>query len=538
MKSRRLKVSVLIISLLVLTAGIGHSGNSTLSLPPAAATESIKPEDLLAHEEFLASDELGGRYTFSDSNRIAARYLASRLRSFGYRGGAGEGSFFQPLDLQTKKLSADQTFLELPTEAGAKRFQHGGGFTLFAADASSQVEADLVYVRFGVTLPERGYDDYANVDVKGKIAVVLLSGLPDVGKEGSRLTNQEYNFNRKLSNALSHGAKAVIFIRNSSRGNPPRGNISTREQIVARNENAPQNAGISLTAGDGLATEIFSGTGISTENFSSAQTAPEPKALGKTVKLQVTVEQQTQPAQNVIGILDGSDARLRNEYIVFSAHYDHLQTRDGQIYNGADDDGSGTSAVLEIAQAFTIGERPKRSILVIFHTGEEIGLLGAKHFVEHPTVPLTSIVTDLNIDMIGRSRSPQDTHPANQELSDSNTVYLIGSDKLSRELHELSEQTNKETEQMTFDYRYNSENHPQRLYYRSDHYMYAEKGIPVIFYFTGLHQDYHRPTDDVEKIDFQKMTRITRLIFATGWRIANLDHRLKLNGSANNQRAN
>jgi len=244
--------------------------------------------------------------------------------------------------------------------------------------------------------------------------------------------------------------------------------------------------------------------------------------------VRIAFETHRQQAANVIGILDGADPERRNEYVLLSAHYDHLQTRDGQIYNGADDDASGTATVLEIAQAFTIGERPKRSILVIFHTAEEVGLLGSKYFVTHPTVPLNAIVANLNVDMVGRTRAPNDMNPANRELSDANTLYLIGSDKLSRELHELSEQTNRDTERFNLDYRYNREDHPQRLYYRSDHYNYAQRGIPVIFYFTGLHEDYHRPTDDTEKLDFEKMARIGRLIFATAWRIANLEHRLRV----------
>jgi Zn-dependent M28 family amino/carboxypeptidase len=231
--------------------------------------------------------------------------------------------------------------------------------------------------------------------------------------------------------------------------------------------------------------------------------------------------------QNVIGILNGADPQLKREYVMFSAHMDHLEARGTEIFNGADDDASGTSAVLEIAQAFTLGPAPRRSIIIMFHTGEEEGLWGSKYFVQHPTVPLQSIVVDLNVDMIGRSRAPGDTNPANNELSDNNTVYLIGSDKLSQELHQLSEQTNQDTVKMNLDYRYNRQDHPYRLYYRSDHWNYAKNGIPVIFYFTGLHEDYHQPTDDVEKLDFEKMTRITRLIFTTGWRIANLDHRLK-----------
>jgi len=527
--------------LLAVTGALGLTGNGTLPLPPTAAQESIKPEDLLSHAEFLASDELGGRYVTSPSNRIAARYLASRLRSYGYRGGAADGSFLQEIELVTRKIAPDRTFLEIRSPAGLKRFQLGADFTVVGANVSTDFQADLVYVRFGVTLPELGYDDYAHVDVKGKIAVAALATLPAVMKDGRPLTRQDYNLNRKVNNALAHGARAIILIPDAQGPAIPRGfgGLPAIEEVSIAGEEAPsQSRALTIIAGPTLADEILSETEMTRANLSSSVSAPQSKNLGKTAHLIVAYDTRQQHTQNVVGILDGSDPQLRNEFIVFSAHYDHLQSRNGQVYNGADDNASGTSAVLEIAQAFTIGERPKRSILIIFHTGEEVGLLGSKYFVTHPTVPLRSIVVNLNIDMIGRSRSPQDANPADQELSGSNTLYLIGSDKLSKELHELSEQTNKDTERFNLDYRFNSDAHPQRLYYRSDHYNYAKNGIPVIFYFTGFHQDYHRPTDDVEKLDLQKMTRITRLIFATGWRIANLDHRLKLNEAVNAQRTN
>jgi Zn-dependent M28 family amino/carboxypeptidase len=197
------------------------------------------------------------------------------------------------------------------------------------------------------------------------------------------------------------------------------------------------------------------------------------------------------------------------------------------VYNGADDDGSGTVSVLEIAQAFSIGPRPKRSILIVFHTGEELGLFGSEYNTDYePVVPVGKLVANLNIDMIGRSRSDTDQDPRDAYLTDKNSVYVIGSDKLSTELHRLSEETNAETARLRFDYTYNDETHPERFYYRSDHYNYAKHGVPIIFYFTGVHRDYHQPTDDIDRIDFDKMERIDRMIFALGWRVANLDHRL------------
>lgn len=538
MKHRAMKKSLVVALVLLPVVAWGGGDSSTRPLPSAAALDSITPEELRAHVEFLASDELGGRYVASSSNHIAARYLASQLRRYGYRGGAADGSFFQKFDISVRRLVGDRTRLEITGPAGKKTFAYGRDFILFGPRGARTLDGELVFVRHGVSLPEVNYDDYARVDVKGKIVVATFNTVPAVTRNGAPLTSRDYPWNQKVAAAAARGAQAIIFLRNPQEAPLPRaGGPGLGEQVsLADDDPTPSSPIVIVFAGPDLAADLCASAGIALEALSSSDALPEPKSLGLIGHLDVAFEIQRYETQNVIGILDGSDPQRRNEYVAISAHYDHVQTRNGQIYNGADDDASGTSAVLEIAQAFTIGERPKRSILIIFHTAEEVGLLGSRYFVTHPSVPLTSIVANLNIDMIGRSRSPQDANPANRELSDANTLYLIGSDKLSRELHELSEQTNQETEKMIFDYRYNREDHPERLYYRSDHYNYARNGIPVIFYFTGLHEDYHRPSDDVEKLDFQKMTRITRLIFATGWRIANLDHRLKVDGSPPGQR--
>jgi Zn-dependent M28 family amino/carboxypeptidase len=256
--------------------------------------------------------------------------------------------------------------------------------------------------------------------------------------------------------------------------------------------------------------------------------ALKPQALPASARFTMTIDQRTETTQNVVGVLEGADPKLKHEYVGFSAHYDHLKTgANGEIYHGADDDGSGTSAVLEIAESMSL-RRPKRSIFVIFHVGEELGLLGAKYNADvKPAVPLEQLVVDLNIDMIGRSRPANDTNKDNEVLSGPNTVYVVGSDRISRQLHQLSEETNAQSARLNFDYTYNDPNHPERIYFRSDHWEYAKHGVPIIFYFTGVHADYHQPTDTIEKLDFEKMTKVARLVYETGWRIANLPNRLE-----------
>lgn len=224
-------------------------------------------------------------------------------------------------------------------------------------------------------------------------------------------------------------------------------------------------------------------------------------------------------SENILAFIEGSEKP--EEVIVISAHYDHVGMSKGEIYNGADDDGSGTVALLEIAEAFEMakksGHGPKRSILFLHVTGEEHGLLGSKYYSENPIFPLANTVVDLNIDMIGRC------DPGN---CGKDYVYVIGSEMLSTELKKISEQANKETVNLELNYRYDDPNDTERLYYRSDHYNFAKNGIPVAFYFDGIHEDYHKPTDTPDKIDYVALRKRAQLVFATAWEIANRKDRI------------
>ena len=240
-------------------------------------------------------------------------------------------------------------------------------------------------------------------------------------------------------------------------------------------------------------------------------------------KMTLTIKGEEIDTENVIAIIEGSEKP--EEYLVISSHLDHIGTHEGEINNGADDDGSGTVTLLEIAEAFqksvADGNGPKRSIIFLHVTGEEKGLLGSEYYTNNPLYPLVNTVANLNIDMVGR------TDP--KRVNDNpNYIYLIGSDRLSTELHEISEEVNKATVNIDLDYTYNARDDPNRFYSRSDHYNFAKNNIPVIFYFNGTHDDYHKPTDTVEKIEFDLMETRARLIFATAWELANRVERIKL----------
>ena len=225
--------------------------------------------------------------------------------------------------------------------------------------------------------------------------------------------------------------------------------------------------------------------------------------------------------ENVLGYIEGTD--LKDELIIITAHYDHLGKHDSLIFNGADDDASGVAGAMEIAEAFMIAKKegfgPRRSVLIMPVSGEEKGLLGSKYYTDNPIYPLEKTVANLNIDMIGRL---DDWH------DNGNYVYLIGSDRLSLELHNINEEINSKYIGLDLDYRFNDEEDPNRYYYRSDHYNFAKNNIPVIFYFNGIHEDYHRPSDTIEKLDFNKIETITRLVFLTAWELANREERIKL----------
>ena len=308
-----------------------------------------------------------------------------------------------------------------------------------------------------------------------------------------------------------------------------------------------------ITAGDDFFEFIFAASGVNyaaTKGLAGAAEPLPPVALKKaTITINVDAEYtvvQTRLTRNVVGTVEGSDPNLKDTYVMFGAHYDHIgyeqtappedrggfaaaapggctgQSRDTPragdvINNGADDDGSGTVALMAIAKAFATAPAPKRSLLFVWHAGEESGLLGSRYMADYPEVPLDKVAAQLNIDMIGRNRCDR--------RSESNTVYVVGSDRISTELHNLNEDANASLQTpMTLDYEMNDPADPESIYTRSDHYSYAAKGVPIIFYTTGLHRDYHSVTDEVGKIEFGKMAHIAQLVYTTGWKVANLDH--------------
>ncbi|HUR37445.1 MAG TPA: M28 family peptidase [Terriglobales bacterium] len=512
----------------ILCATALFAAEPAVPAPPKAAVSAINATEMRKHLEFLSSPELGGRYTLSPNFAISAKYLASRLKAYGYKGAGANGSYLQSFDIVSAKQDPEKSKLSLTI--GKESSQPAYGDFYSATRFTGSAEGGIVFVGYGISSPAQKHDDYAGLDVKGKIVLIVTGAPPSI--DASKMEDKEQDEGA----ARAHGAVGVIRVPSPNyvraMANPAYKENASRFTLNRLGaEKADKLPIIRLTPA--LADKLLAlvGTTVEKVNETAKTGAPlAPKALDASASFTAAVTETKVTTQNVVATLEGTDPKMKDEYIAFSAHYDHLNANaKGEMYPGADDDGSGTTAVLNIAQAMAM-QPPKRSVFVIFHAGEELGLLGSQYNTDYaPAVPLEKLVVDLNIDMIGRSRMPGDTEKANEALTGPDAIYLIGADRISKELHNISEAANARTEKLKFDYTMNDPKHPERIYFRSDHWNYAKHGIPIIFYFDGIHVDYHKPTDTVDKIDFDKMTKVSRLVYETGWTIGNMDHRLKKN---------
>jgi hypothetical protein len=563
MKKNRL-LSILLIAALAAPVPAIYAQATAVSKSTATASSSssargsvdyITAARMKDYLSFVASDELEGRDTPSPGLDRAAKYIADHLKSWGVKPAGDDGTYFQRIALRRTKVDAAGT----RAEVNGQVFSFGED--LIAQPIAGTASAPLVFVNHGWVVKSKNLNPYQNIDVKDKI-MVALGGIPKSLALTDLAGKQGVDWANPIDYAREHGAKGLIYIPSEQAlANWPQTRRVVTETGTLQVEkflkpDAPQMPIVPIS--NRVAAALFEGE-KQAESILNRETSDqvEPFELGrdKKVSLTVAVRTETLSTQNVIGVLEGSDPVLKNEYVALGAHYDHVgkgttvedphrfpakdKTTTDMIYNGADDDGSGTVAVLMMAEALARGKRPKRSVLFVWHCGEEKGLWGSQYFTEHPTVPLRQIVTQLNIDMIGRSRPQGDTNPANDNLVKPNEVFIIGSKMMSTELGDLSEAVNKSYLNLSFNYKFDDPKDPEQYFYRSDHFNYARKGIPIIFYMDGDHEDYHRPSDSIEKIDFQQMEKITRTVFATAWELANaaqrprVDKQLPFETSAN-----
>lgn len=523
-----MKKNALLISILCLSATFMQA-NAQKIADKYAKTITVK--DLRKHLTFIASDSLKGRDTGSPEQKVAAEYIAKQFSNYGFKAPVNGKSHLQSVDLVKRGWG------DFYLKTNNKEFKYLSDFIANSISPMPQEDNfETVFVGYGIE--DKALNDYESTKVNGKI-VVAFEGEPRLA-DGSYLISGNTEMSKwskgdawkeKMATAKSKGAKALLLISKQNVEEFEKV-IKQRQTMLKRFGNArinfaeekdPQSSDFGvLTIGPTMAAELFNTTVAELSIL-------KEKAITKSVanqlekqSVKIKIERTVQPVEtyNVLGYLEGTDKK--DELVIVTSHYDHVGVTDGKIYNGADDDGSGTVSVLEVAQAFSeaakSGNKPRRSMLFMTVTGEEKGLLGSEYYVRHPVFPLESTVCDINIDMVGRTDKEHE--------GKGDYIYVIGSDKLSSELHASLIEQNAKHNPIDLDFRFNDPNDPNRFYYRSDHYNFAKNKIPVAFFFNGVHDDYHQPTDDVEKIEFDKMEKRAKLVFYLAWDIANRDKRI------------
>lgn len=484
----------------------------------------INPDDARKHLSILASDEFEGRETGKAGATKAANYIAAEFRKLGLAAPV-QNSYFQDVPLSETSFIVSSFMINGSSLSNWKDFY-------FAATpgGTTSVEAkDIVFVGYGISTDS--YDDLADLDIAGKVVLVINSGEPNKGGISAiTKTGDQSNWsrdrgmrirllrNKRAALILAVGPEVALMLPvNGGKGPKPRMAIKAAEVMPLQQQTPVVN--ISPAVAD----MFLKGSGKTYEalkNKIDSTSAPQSQVVKADFKTTFGTRVTDVHAVNVLGFMEGTD--LKDEVLVFSAHYDHLGLNPegaDKVYNGADDDGSGTTAILEIARAFSNakkeGKGPRRSILFLGNVGEEEGLFGSEWYTSNPVFPLENTITDLNIDMIGR------VDP--DHAADPNYCYLVGSGKLSTDLKKISEAVNATYTKLQLDYKYDDPKDPEQIYYRSDHYNFAKYGVPIIFYFNGIHADYHKPSDEISKINFDMLVKRAQLVFYTGWELANRD---------------
>jgi hypothetical protein len=497
--------------------------------------QAIRAAELKDFLYFVASDEMEGRNTPSRGLDTTAKFIATNLSMWGLKPGGDDGTYFQKIILVQNKVDPEGGSVEI----GGQKLTFGVDY--LPGYSGGSAKGGLVYAGNGWVVKAKNIDPYKDLDVRGKI-IVAAADLPPKGLSYGELHGKQgEDFSMPTDYAAQHGAAGVILIpssRSLGTWNARRKAITQPSRAVVEKFQVSPNSVPVITLSEKMVGTLFAGEKVDGATIVKHAGSNDPVesfelSASKEVSFTVAAQKEKVMTQNVVAICEGSDPVLKNEYVAIGAHYDHVGIGDkpingDAIYNGADDDGSGTVSVMALAEAFAKGPPPKRSILFVWHCGEEKGLWGSRYFTENPTVPLKQIVTQLNIDMIGRSKKIGDTNPKNAELSGPNEIYVIGSKMMSSQLGELSEAVNKSFLKLSFNYKYDDPKDPNRFFFRSDHFNYAQKGIPIIFYFDGVHEDYHQPSDSPDKIDYLKMEKVARTIYVTGLTIANLPARPKV----------
>jgi Peptidase family M28 len=499
-------------------------------IPELRAANSISAKSLRNHLTILASDSLEGRETGKPGIDKAKDYILKQLNNLGIGAIPRTSIQLQPVSFTFHSWKDAEIFVN------KIRYKHLWDFISFPNLNNTFLninDTEVIFMGYGID--DAKYSDYKKANVKDKIILinrgepVNTDSISYISGSKSMSTWSNEDMERKLKIAKSKGVKLVLIIENDIK------------KLLDKNRNKLMGNNLDLGNTQNQVLETASHCYISTtiakaiidKNEGKIIKARAKMAKGKpaNVNLKTTllgtslVKNVTLlEGNNIIATIEGKSKT--DEYVIVSAHYDHLGIRGDEVFNGADDNGSGTSTLIELAKvsmnSFLQNDRAERSISYIWFCGEEKGLLGSLYYSKNPVYPLNQTVADVNVDMVGRQDEKYKDNP--------DYIYVIGSDRLSSDLHKINEENNQKYTQLTLDYTYNSENDPNNYYYRSDHYNFAKNGIPSIFFFSGVHEDYHKKTDDVEKINFDKMAKIAKLIYLNIWSIASRPERLVVDG--------
>lgn len=477
--------------------------------------DQIDKKTIKQHVAILASDAFEGREVGEPGEEMAAQYIANYFSKIGippYK----NNTYFQEFNL------IKRGFKNINLELSGVQYEFNKDFFSFPMFSPTIIKSnDILFLGYGIESEK--YNDYQQ-NIEGRVIMILQGEPKDKNGNyilsGSKKKSPKRSWKDKLKTAKKNKAKAVIFI--SENYESDFNTYKHRIEHDALNLLIKEDQIPFFYVNKEITKKVLGKNKI--EKYKNKISSTK-KTLSKTANKKISIATKNNEkiitGKNVLGYIEGGDPVLKDEIIIITAHYDHIGIIDGKVHNGADDNASGTAGLLEVASAFQLAKKLglefKRSILCMPVSAEEKGLLGSYYYAEKPEFPLEETIANLNMDMVGR---PDENHPGNE-----NYIYIIGSDKLSTDLHNTSEYANSKYVNMELDYTYNEPGDPNRFYYRSDHYNFAKNNIPSIFYFSGLNEDYHKHTDTMEKLSYKKIESLTKLIFYTAWELSNATNR-------------
>jgi peptidase M28-like protein len=527
--------SILLILALPLPA---RAQQSALPAPVRAAADLITGDKILRDASYLASDALRGRDTPSPGLDSAAAFLIRRLTELGVQPAGDSGTFKQHYSVRGASLDTTTSSVELD----GRRLRYGSDFVVFSFSGAADFRGPLVYVGHGLRAPKKRIDPYAGIDVRGKILLAHAPGSFPRGESYETLGTLGVDWFLPTEVAEQRGALGVVFIA-SPEILEVWDRIRTEESTLRSMDLDPvvpsaymSPAMTSIIVRPEAVQALFQQSKFSASELQkradNEEYAPSFQLpASKAISLHVAAAGQQSRPYNVVARIEGSDPTLKAEAVTLGAHLDGAvddkPVNGDAIYNAADDNASGSAALLSIAEAMMKAPRPKRTLVFLWDTGEEVGIWGTRYFVTHPPVPMRNIVLHINVDMIGRTKQPGTNVQGEEELSGPNEVYVVGPRVVSTQLDSLLEQTNRSYLKLSLNHEYDRADH-EFFYPRTDAGPFLERGVATLDFFTGEHADYHMPSDEARKLDPQKMQQVARTVFVTAWVVADLPRRLGL----------